>query len=152
MADELDRRWLRAAVELSRQCPPSDSAYSVGAIIVGRDGHERARAYSRDRTLYIHAEESALTKARHADLGGATMFTTMEPCSTRRSGPRTCTDLIIEAGFARVVMALREPPLFARCVGVELLREAGIDVAVIEEFGAEVMAVNAAVLGGQKDP
>jgi pyrimidine deaminase RibD-like protein len=142
----LDRRWLWSAIELSRLCPPTDSAYAVGAIIVGRDGQERSRGYSRDLDPYIHAEESALLKVRGTDLSGATMYTTLEPCSKRSSGPRTCADLIIEAGFARVVMALREPPVFVNCVGVELLREAGIDVVTIEEFGAEVEAVNAAVL------
>jgi diaminohydroxyphosphoribosylaminopyrimidine deaminase/5-amino-6-(5-phosphoribosylamino)uracil reductase len=142
----MDRRWLWEAIELSRLCPPTDSAYAVGAIIVGRDGYERSRGYSRDVDPYIHAEESALAKVRGADLAGATMYTTLEPCSKRSSGPRTCADLIIEAGFARVVMALREPPVFVHCVGVELLREAGIEVVVIEEFGAEVEAVNAGVL------
>ena len=143
----LDRRWLWAAIELSRLCPPSSSAFAVGAIVVGRDGYERSRGYSRDREPRIHAEESALAAVRGADLTGATMYTTMEPCTSRSSGPRTCADLIIEAGFARVVMALREPPVFVHCVGVELLRDAGIEVIAIEEFGAEVEAVNAGVLG-----
>ena len=142
-----DRRWLWAAVELSRLCPPSRSAFAVGAIIVGRDGREWSRGYSRDREPRIHAEESALAKALDMDLSGATMYTSLEPCSQRSSGPQTCTDLIIEAGFARVVMALREPPVFVHCVGVELLREAGIDVVTIEEYGAEVRAINAVVLG-----
>jgi diaminohydroxyphosphoribosylaminopyrimidine deaminase/5-amino-6-(5-phosphoribosylamino)uracil reductase len=142
----LDRRWLWSAIELSRLCPPSKSAYAVGAIIVGRDGQERSRGHSRDLDPYIHAEESALQKVRGADLSGATIYTTLEPCSKRSSGPRTCANLIIEAGFTRVVMALREPPVFVHCVGVELLREAGIDVVTIEEFGAEVEAVNAAVI------
>jgi diaminohydroxyphosphoribosylaminopyrimidine deaminase/5-amino-6-(5-phosphoribosylamino)uracil reductase len=142
----LDRRWLWAAVELSRLCPPSRSAFAVGAIIVGRDGLEWSRGYSRDREPHLHAEESALAKAPDMDLSGATMYTTMEPCSKRSSGPRTCTDLIIEAGFGRVVMALREPPVFVHCVGAELLREAGLDVVTIDEFGAEVRAINAVVL------
>ena len=142
-----DRRWLREAVELSRRCPPSTAAYSVGAIIVDRDGRERSRGYSRDLHPVIHAEESALVRARGTDLSGATMYTTMEPCTTRKSGPRTCTDLIIEAGFARVVLALLEPPVLAHCIGVQMLREAGLDVVTIHDLGAEVVAVNAAVLG-----
>lgn len=144
-----DRRWLWTAIELSRLCPPSDTAYSVGAIIVGRDGQERSRGYSRDQAPFVHAEESALAKLAGSgtDLSGAIMYTSMEPCSTRRSGPLTCTELIIAAGFARVVLALREPPVFARCVGVELLRGAGVGVVTIPEFAAEVTAVNAAILG-----
>jgi diaminohydroxyphosphoribosylaminopyrimidine deaminase/5-amino-6-(5-phosphoribosylamino)uracil reductase len=147
-----DRRWLWAAIELSRLCPPSDTAYSVGAIIVGRDGSERSRGYSRDEAPFVHAEESALAKLAgiRTDLSGATMYTSMEPCSTRRSGPRTCSDLIIAAGLARVVLAMREPPVFVRCVGVEALRGAGVEVVTVPEFGAEVAAVNAAVLAAGK--
>jgi diaminohydroxyphosphoribosylaminopyrimidine deaminase / 5-amino-6-(5-phosphoribosylamino)uracil reductase len=152
MADQRfpDRRWLRTAIELSRLCPPSATAYSVGAVIVGRDGQEWSRGYSRDRAPFLHAEESALAKLTDSrtDLSGAVMYTSMEPCSTRSSGPRTCTELIIAAGFARVVLALREPPVFVRCVGVELLQAAGIEVVTISEYGTEVAAVNAAVLGG----
>jgi diaminohydroxyphosphoribosylaminopyrimidine deaminase/5-amino-6-(5-phosphoribosylamino)uracil reductase len=147
-----DRRWLRAAIELSRLCPPSDAAYSVGAILVGRDGREYSRGYSRDDAPWLHAEESALAKpaAVRADLSGATMYTSMEPCSTRRSGPRTCTDLIIAAGLTRVVLALREPPVFVQCVGLESLASAGVEVVTIMEFGPEVAAVNAAILGAPR--
>ena len=151
MADQRlrDRHWLWAAIELSRRCPPSDTAYSVGAIIVDRHGRERTRGYSRDEAPLLHAEESALAKlaGSDTDLSGATMYTSMEPCTTRRSGPRTCADLIIAAGLARVVIALREPPVFVHCVGVEALRNAGVEVLTIPEFGAEVVTVNAAVLG-----
>ena len=94
-----DRQWLRAAIELSRLCPPSPTAYAVGAIIVGRDGAEVSRGHSRDRTPVVHAEESALARLEgtDVDLSGATIYASMEPCSTRRSGPRTCTELIIAA-------------------------------------------------------
>jgi diaminohydroxyphosphoribosylaminopyrimidine deaminase / 5-amino-6-(5-phosphoribosylamino)uracil reductase len=143
-----DRRWLWAAIELSRLCPPSDTAYSVGAIIVGRDGREQSRGYSRDDAPFVHAEESALAKLAgiRTDLSGATIYTSLEPCSTRRSGPRTCTDLIIAAGLTRVVLALREPPVFVHCVGVDTLRRAGIEVVTVREFGSDVAAVNAAIL------
>lgn len=144
-----DCRWLWTAIELSRLCVPSDAAYSVGAIIVGCDGREQSRGYSRDHAPFVHAEESALVKlaGTRTNLSGATMYTSMEPCSTRKTGPRPCADRIIAAGLGRVVLALREPPVLTRCVGVELLCTAGIEVITIAEFGAEVEAINAAVLG-----
>jgi riboflavin-specific deaminase-like protein len=55
-----DRRWLQAAIELSRGCPPSDGAYSVGAVIVAADGEVIARGYSRETDPTVHAEEAAL--------------------------------------------------------------------------------------------
>src|SRR5258706_13593886 len=96
------RRWLGAAIELPRQCPPSDTAYAVGAIIVGRDGCEQSRGYSRDEAPFVHAEESALA-GMGPDLSCATIYTSMEPCSTKGSGPRTLTNPSIAAGPAPVV-------------------------------------------------
>ena len=38
IATEADREWLRQAIELSRCCPPSATAFCVGAVIVAADG------------------------------------------------------------------------------------------------------------------
>ena len=56
---EADRRWLLAAIELSRRCPPSASAFSVGAIVVGADGVLLGQGYSRELDPANHAEEVA---------------------------------------------------------------------------------------------
>ena len=143
-----DRRWLAQAVELSRSCPPATTAYAVGAVVVGADGRELARGYSRDAGPRRHAEESALARVpAGVDLSGATLYSSLEPCSTRRSGPRSCTELILSAGLGRVVYALREPPVLADCQGTRLLREAGVEVVELPEFAGPVRAVNAPVLG-----
>ncbi|MFC0863251.1 dCMP deaminase [Sphaerimonospora cavernae] len=145
---EADRRWLREAIKLSRRCPPSGTAYSVGAIIVAGDGTRLADGYSRDVDPHVHAEESALAAlARsgpsHMDLPGATIYSSLEPCSSRRSRPRTCTHLILAAGIGRVVFALREPPLLADCHGAELLRQGGVEVVEIGDMARLVREVNA---------
>ena len=57
-----DHRFLRWAVELSRLCPPSGSAFSVGAVIVGEDGEVLATGFSREQEDHDHAEEVALRK------------------------------------------------------------------------------------------
>jgi diaminohydroxyphosphoribosylaminopyrimidine deaminase/5-amino-6-(5-phosphoribosylamino)uracil reductase len=144
-----DRRWLRRAVELAWRCPPVDTAYAVGAVIVDAGGAELSRGYSRDESPVLHAEESALAKlsGRGLDLSGATVYTSMEPCSSRRSAPRTCTDLIRAAGVRRVVVGLLEPPVFADCTGVAALRAAGVEVVRIADFDQQVRAANARVLG-----
>jgi pyrimidine deaminase RibD-like protein len=105
---------MRLAVELAWLCPPSATAYSVGAVIVGADGNEVSRGYSREGgDPLAHAEESALGKLAAGDprLAGATIYSTLEPCSRRKSRPRTCTQLIIASGIRRVVIAWREPRL-----------------------------------------
>ncbi|WP_169989186.1 deaminase [Microbispora sp. H10836] len=141
----IDRQWLIAAIELAQKCPPSTTAFSVGAIVVDREGREISRGYSRETDPHVHAEEAALAKLNMVDgpdLTGATIYSTLEPCSERRSRPRTCAQLIIEAGIPRVVIAWREPSLFvADCQGVELLASNGIEVLEVPDLAAAASAV-----------
>jgi pyrimidine deaminase RibD-like protein len=141
-----DAGWMRVAVALARECPPSEGAFSVGAVIVGADGAELSRAFSREGgDPAVHAEEAALGKLADGDprLAGATIYSTLEPCTQRTSRPRTCTGLIIAAGLGRVVIAWREPALFvADCQGVEQLSAAGIPVTELPEFAADAAAPN----------
>ena len=63
-----DSHRLQVAIDVSRQCPPSEGAYSVGAVIVGPDDGEILRGQSREADPYIHAEEAALAKVDASDL------------------------------------------------------------------------------------
>jgi diaminohydroxyphosphoribosylaminopyrimidine deaminase / 5-amino-6-(5-phosphoribosylamino)uracil reductase len=148
-ATEADRHWLRRAIELSRRCPPSQTAFAVGALVVADDGSVLATGYSREVNPYDHAEEAALAKLGLADprLGGATLYSSLEPCAARASRPHPCAELIIEAGLRRVVIAWLEPPLFAAGGGAGVLRGAGVTVVEIPGLATEARAVNAAVLG-----
>jgi diaminohydroxyphosphoribosylaminopyrimidine deaminase/5-amino-6-(5-phosphoribosylamino)uracil reductase len=140
-----DVRWLRHAIELSRECAPSLTAYSVGAVVVDAAGRDIASGYSRDTGPSVHAEESALARLAPDDprLATATLYSTLEPCTERRSGPRPCADLILAAGIPQVVIAWREPTLFvADCTGVERLRAAGVTVVEIPELEGAAKAVN----------
>jgi pyrimidine deaminase RibD-like protein len=145
MGDE-DGRWMRLAVSLAGRCPPSETAFSVGAVIVDAAGTELARGFSReDGDPVVHAEESALGKLTPGEprLAGATIYSTLEPCSGRKSRSRTCTELIIAAGLRRVVIAWREPALFvADAQGCELLCRAGLSVTELPEFAADAVAPN----------
>lgn len=137
---------MRLAIELAWRCPPSETAFSVGAVLVGADGSELSRGFSReDGDLGVHAEEAALAKLAPGDprLAGATIYSTLEPCSQRKSRSRTCTQLIIDARLRRAVFAWREPVLFvADCQGYELLEQAGITVTELPEFAADAAAPN----------
>jgi diaminohydroxyphosphoribosylaminopyrimidine deaminase/5-amino-6-(5-phosphoribosylamino)uracil reductase len=143
--DSEDRGWLRRAIELSRRCPPSDTAFSVGAIVVSAAGGEIASGYSREADGRVHAEEAALAKITPDDsrLAGATIYSSLEPCSARRSRPRSCTQLILAAGLARVVFAWREPAVFvADARGAELLAGAGLVVVELTDLAGGVRDVN----------
>jgi diaminohydroxyphosphoribosylaminopyrimidine deaminase/5-amino-6-(5-phosphoribosylamino)uracil reductase len=151
MSDADDERWMREAIALAWECPRSESAYSVGAVIVGADGSELAQGYSREAAdPVVHAEEAALGKLAPGDrlLRGATIYSTLEPCSQRKSRPCTCTELIIAAGLLRVVIAWREPALFvADCQGFELLARAGLEVAELPQLAGDAIAPNRHLVG-----
>ncbi len=84
-----DYEWMRVAIALAHQCPSSPDAYSVGAVIVDRDGKEISRGYSRETDSHVHADESALAKLAQDDprLKTATIYSTLEPCSQRHLIP-----------------------------------------------------------------
>jgi riboflavin biosynthesis pyrimidine reductase/pyrimidine deaminase RibD-like protein len=149
-ATAADRGWLSEAIGLSRLCPPSATAFAVGAVVVAGDGSVLAAGYSREGSPHDHAEEAALAKLDPADprLGGATLYSSLEPCRFRASRPRPCAELIIGAGLRRVVIAWREPPVFAPGGGAALLAEAGITVVEIADLAPQARAVNAGLLGG----
>jgi riboflavin-specific deaminase-like protein len=154
-----DHRFLRSAIELSRLCPPSSSAFSVGAVIVGEDGEVLATGFSREQEEHDHAEEVALRKLAPRKLGPdprlrhATIYSSLVPCGERASRPVTCVQHIVTAGIPRVVFAWREPALFTagetppNSAG-DQLRAAGVAVTEVPELAARARAVNAHLVPG----
>jgi pyrimidine deaminase RibD-like protein len=61
-------------------------------------------------------------------LKAATIYSSLEPCSIRKSRPCTCTQWILAAGIPRVVYAMREPETFVIGAGAAALTEAGVTV------------------------
>ncbi|MFJ6076464.1 dihydrofolate reductase family protein [Streptomyces sp. NPDC093065] len=141
-----DRHWLRLACELAGLCPPSESAFSVGAVVVAADGSELARGYSREGgDPVVHAEEAALAKLGPLEprLAGATVYSSLEPCARRASRPAPCARLILDAGVRRVVTAWREPDTFvAGADGSGVLAAGGAAVVVLPEFAEPAKAPN----------
>jgi 5-amino-6-(5-phosphoribosylamino)uracil reductase len=141
-----DHHWLTLACESATRCPPSRTAFSVGAVVVAADGTELARGHSREGgDPTVHAEEAALAKIDPADprLATATVYTSLEPCTHRASRPAPCARLILDAGVRRVVTAWREPDTFvAGADGTGLLTEKGVDVVVLAEHEDRAKAPN----------
>ena len=96
----------------------------VGAVVV-KNGREIASGYHA-RFGGPHAEVVALEKAGKA-ARGATLYVTLEPCSTFGKTP-PCSDLIISRGLKRVVIGVRDENLQHRGRASRILRAAGIAV------------------------
>ena len=101
---------------------------AVGAVIL--QGDEVVGEGWHDGPGLPHAEPVAIAAAGDA-ARGATLVCTLEPCShTGRTGP--CTQAIIDAGIARVVVGTLDPLERTRGEGVRVLEGAGIEVALAD--------------------
>ena len=126
MNSSVDENWIRIALsEAARGIGLTAPNPAVGAVIV-KDGIELARGWHRKAGM-PHAERDALSKLEPDAARGATVYVTLEPCSTAgRTG--ACTDALINAGVSRVVYGARDPNPKHIGGADELLRAAGIEV------------------------
>jgi pyrimidine deaminase RibD-like protein len=145
-----DANGLDTAIELSKRCPPTNSAFCVGAILVSESGQVIAQGYSRQSDPNDHAEEAVLAEAgavaSGADLRDATLYTSLEPCLRRVSRPVSCAELILRSGVRRVVYAWREPPTFQPGGGAAWLEDRGVVVIEIPGLASAAQAVNRPLL------
>lgn len=121
-----DEDHMRAALALARrglgQTAPNPS---VGCVIV-KAGHVVGRGFTAPGGR-PHAEVRALTMAGTQAQGG-TAYVTLEPCNfIGKSG--ACTESLIRAGLARVVIGAQDPHPQVNGSGIARLRAAGLDVA-----------------------
>lgn len=146
-ASAKDIELTEETIRLAGLSPQSESAYSVGAVIVTVDG-STFTGYSRETSPHNHAEEEAIIKAETSghSLKGATIYTSMEPCSTRKSKERSCSDLIIRSGMGKVVFAAKEPTNFVNCIGEQMLSNAGLKVVYLKELEPEALKKNSHIL------
>jgi diaminohydroxyphosphoribosylaminopyrimidine deaminase/5-amino-6-(5-phosphoribosylamino)uracil reductase len=130
-----DLQWMRKALSQARKGWGRTSPNPlVGAVIVKNDtliasGYHAAAGQA-------HAEIAALRSSQN-DVGGATIYVTLEPCSTEGRTP-PCTDALIAAGLSRIVIGCLDPNPEHAGRGVEILRSKGIAVEVgVEEKAAQ---------------
>lgn len=141
--EEEDMKYLRLAIAESRNCIPSSTSYCVGAVVVTQNG-QVFTGFTHESSATHHAEQEAIAKALEAgvELRGASIYSSMEPCSKRSSEPESCTELILRHGFAHVAFALYEPDRFVQCRGALTLREQGVDVRAYPSLAEEVRQAN----------
>lgn len=134
-----DIAHMRAALALARRGLGNTWPNPAVGCVVVRDGRVLGRAVTAPGGR-PHAETAALEMAGPA-ASGATVYVTLEPCCHWGRTP-PCTDALIKAGVARVVIALRDPDPRVNGEGISRLRAAGIAVTegVLDIEAADVAA------------
>jgi len=124
--------------------PPNPS---VGCVIVDTSSQTLGASHTQ-RAGQAHAEVMALRAARGAghDVRGATVYVTLEPCSHHGRTP-PCCDALIDAGVARVVVALQDPNPLVAGQGIVRLRAAGVEVHVLDRDDPAAVAARELNIG-----
>jgi len=142
-----DIKWMQLAISEARKAE-GDTAPNppVGAVIV-KDSQLISTGYHKKAGL-PHAEREAIAAAEDLQqLKGATIYVTLEPCSTTgRTGP--CTEAIKDVGISRVVFAVCDPNPEHSGRAIPILESAGIEVdtGVLETEAAALIAPFAKVM------
>lgn len=123
MRKAIDQAKLSESKRVSRTDP------LVGAVLLTKTGIELT-GYRGEKRVGDHAEYTVLekTEARNLDLTGATLFTTLEPCTTRNHPKVPCAQRILDSRIAKVWIGMLDanPDVYAE--GMRLLDLGGVDV------------------------
>jgi diaminohydroxyphosphoribosylaminopyrimidine deaminase / 5-amino-6-(5-phosphoribosylamino)uracil reductase len=135
--------WLERALELAERGRGTTQPNPVVGAVLVREGEVVGEGWH-ERKGAPHAEAHALAAAGER-ARGATLYVTLEPCASQGSTP-PCSEALVEAGVARVVVGTRDPNPQA-AGGLEQLTAAGIDVELADgELGFRVRQQNEAWL------
>ncbi|MFZ1153808.1 MAG: bifunctional diaminohydroxyphosphoribosylaminopyrimidine deaminase/5-amino-6-(5-phosphoribosylamino)uracil reductase RibD [Solirubrobacteraceae bacterium] len=140
---DTDRAYLARAIELAEQGAGDVKPNPIVGALVARDGEILGEGWH-ERYGGPHAEVNAIEACGPADLAGATLYVSLEPCCHEGNTP-PCTDAIMQAGIGRVVVASDDPTEKASGRGLGILRDEGVEVLVADgELAARARLLNQA--------
>jgi diaminohydroxyphosphoribosylaminopyrimidine deaminase/5-amino-6-(5-phosphoribosylamino)uracil reductase len=126
--DERDQELMTRAMLVARRARRHTAPWpAVGCVLV-RKGEMVGEGATGPYPVGPHAEVAALNEAGEK-ARGATAYVTLEPCNHHGNTP-PCSEALIAAGVARVVVALEDPDERVSGSGLARLRDAGLDVAI----------------------
>jgi len=140
---DTDKAHLARAIELAQRGAGAVRPNPVVGAVVARDGQILGEGWHREFGA-AHAEVNAIEACGLEDLGGASLYVSLEPCCHEGNTP-PCTDAILQAGIRRVVVASDDPSEKASGRGLGILRDEGVEVVVADgELAARARLLNQA--------
>jgi pyrimidine deaminase RibD-like protein len=140
-----DERFMRLAIEQAKLCKPEDDrAHPKVGVVLVKEGKVMGTSYRGELAQGDHAEYTLLERRlRDTDLSGTTMYTTLEPCTTRSHDKIPCAQRISLRKVSRVVIGMLDPNPSISGKGFYQLSEAGIDVEISpQDLRNEIRAFN----------
>jgi diaminohydroxyphosphoribosylaminopyrimidine deaminase/5-amino-6-(5-phosphoribosylamino)uracil reductase len=127
---DTDHAHLERAIELARRGRGLVGANPMVGAVITRDDAVLGEGWH-ERYGGPHAEVNAIAACGGADLEGATLYVSLEPCAHEGKTP-PCTDAIVRAGIRRVVVGSDDPSEKASGRGLGVLRDEGVDVVMAD--------------------
>ncbi len=127
---DTDQLHLARAIELAGRGIGAVKPNPVVGAVIARDGEVLGEGWH-ERFGAAHAEVNAIEACGLADLSGATLYVSLEPCCHEGKTP-PCTEAIVQAGIGRVVVGSDDPTEKAAGRGLGILRDEGIDVVLAD--------------------
>jgi pyrimidine deaminase RibD-like protein len=150
---EIDRVFEELAIQEARRSVAGDQRAHprVGAVVV-KNGRVVSQAH-RGKTSKCHAEFIALEGKLADDLvAGSTVYTTLEPCTTRTHPKIPCAQRLIERRVARVFIGMLDPNPDIQGFGIRALNEAGIETQLFPgDLRSQIEETNREFIRDQKE-
>lgn len=147
-----DRKFALMAIEEARKSVAEDSRPHprVGVVVV-KDGKVLSKAH-RGENPKSHAEYIAMEVKLPDDVvAGATVYTTLEPCTTRNHPKIPCAQRLLDRKVSRVVIGMLDPNPDIRGRGDQVLSDAGIETQLFpRDLRAQVEEINRDFVNAQR--
>jgi diaminohydroxyphosphoribosylaminopyrimidine deaminase/5-amino-6-(5-phosphoribosylamino)uracil reductase len=140
---DTDRLHLARAIELAGRGVGAVKPNPAVGAVVARDDEVLGEGWH-ERFGGAHAEVNAIEACGLADLSGATLYVSLEPCCHEGKTP-PCTEAIVQAGIGRVVVGSDDPTEKAAGRGLGILRDEGVEVVIADgELATQARLLNQA--------